>query len=200
MLECHSQFGDVKARGSIIVSAVWAPKNSRCTGTLKLFPGCATFSPFRHFLPQNLEGVFVHCRAHVRGQSRQDEGVRQTQLSRSGPWINISFQLHQISCSFRSVSPGKAEKPKWNQKYDRPWILRERPKLIAKFTSSLILVWKQSCNCNAQRHLCVPDSTWALSFTRGKEGLQHFRTRLAGCALWHRQPRGSVRFWVAAPV
>lgn len=173
MLECHSQSGDVKARGSIVFSAVWAPKNSRCTDTLKLFPGCAMFSPFQHFLSQKSEVVRVHGHAHVQGQSRQGAGVRQTELSGSGPWINISFQLHQIFCWFRSVSPGKGEKPKWNQKYDRPWILRERPKLTATFTSSLILIWKQSCNCSAQRHHCVPDSTCALGFTIGKEGLQH---------------------------
>lgn len=160
MLECHSQSGDVKARGSIVVSAVWAPKNSRCTDTLKFFPGCAMFSPFSaFFLPQKSEGVFVYGHAHVQGQSRQDAGVRQTWLSGSGPGINISFQLHQISCWFRPISPGKGEKPKWNQKYDRPWILRGRPKLTATFTSSLILIWKQSCDCNAQRHHSVPDST-----------------------------------------
>lgn len=156
MLECHSQSGDVKARGSIIVSTVWAPKNSRCTDTLKLFPGCAVFGPFQHFLHQKLEGVFVYSRARVQGQSRQDAGVRQTELSRSGPWINISFQLHRISCWFRCVSPGKGEKPMWNQKYDRPRILRERPKLTAKFTSSLVLIWKQWLFCQT---VMVRDTT-----------------------------------------
>lgn len=128
------------------------------------------FSPFQHFLPQKLEGAFVYGRAHVQGQSRQDAGVRQTRLSGSGPWISISFQLHQVSCWFSSVSPGKGEKPEWNQKYDRPWILREHPELTAKFTSSLILIWKQSCN--AQRHHCVPESSCALGSTAGKEGLR----------------------------
>lgn len=189
MLECHSQSGDVKARGSIIVSAVWAPKNSRCTDTLKLFPHFPMFGPFQHFLPQKLEGVFVYGRAHVQGQSRQDAGVRQTQLSKSGPWIDISFQLHQISCWFRSPSPGKGEKPKWNRKYDRPWILREHPKLTAKFTSSLILIWKQPCNCNAQRHHSAPDSSGALGFTIGREGLQHILCTLG---------QDSLRCFVAA--
>lgn len=138
------------------------------------------FSPFPHFLPQKLEGAFVYGRAHVQGQSRQDAGVRQTQLSGSGPWISISFQLHQVSCWFSSVSPGKGEKPKWNQKYDRPWILQEHPKLTAKFTSSLTLPWKQSCN--AQRHHCVPESTWLYSWQRRFVAhTLHFRARLHCC-------------------
>lgn len=162
------------------------------------------FGPFQHFLPQKLEGVFVCSRAHVQGQSRQDAGVRQTQLSKSGPWINISFQLHQISCWFRSPSPRKGEKPKWNRKYDRPWILRECPKLTAKFTSLLILIWKQPCNCNAQRHHCAPNSTgctWLYNWQRRFAAhTLHFRARFPAVLCGSRQPRGSVRCLVAAPV